>query len=225
MLIVVVVALSVLMARRLWWPLLILAVWFNPIVGVVGAVAWVVYQRIEKRAPSLTPSDEAQFCTAMASELRAGSPLRSALCESLVRFPGLETDQVQRRVAAGLPLAGTAEFLREALPLNGCLVATSLRLAGSSGGRAAPLFETLADRAVAEAALRREQRALTAQARLSAFVIGGLPLVATTLMLVTGRLAPLLAVGRLGATVLVVGAALQLAGLGVMALLMRGGST
>jgi Flp pilus assembly protein TadB len=53
----------------------------------------------------------------------------------------------------------------------------ALAVVGRAGGRAAAIFAGLADRATREAALRREQRALTAQVRASALIIGSLPIV------------------------------------------------
>ena len=65
---------------------------------------------------------------------------------------------------------------RAALPVNGRLAAAAFRLAAVTGGRVAALFHTLAARAAEVGRLNRERRALTAQARASAWVVGGVPL-------------------------------------------------
>jgi len=66
--------------------------------------------------------------------------------------------------------------------VNGRLAAAAFRLASSTGGKVAGLFHSLAARAADVGRLERERRALTAQARASAWVVGSLP-VAVLVML------------------------------------------
>lgn len=56
-----------------------------------------------------------------------------------------------------------------------------------AGGNLAALFETLADTMLQRLQLRREIRALTAEARLSAYVLGGLPVLIAIFLFATSR--------------------------------------
>ena len=111
--------------------------------------------------------------------------------------------------------------MQAALPGNGRLAAAAFRLASATGGRVAALFHTLAARAAETGRLSRERRALTAQARASAWVVGGMPVALLVLLAVTGRMGPLLA-DPAGVVVLAVGLGLEAAGVGVVWLMVRG---
>jgi Flp pilus assembly protein TadB len=97
------------------------------------------------------------------------------------------------------------------MPINGHRAAAALRIAGVAGGRSADVFARLADRAAEEEDLRRERRALTTQVRLSAVIVGGLPLV-SLLAGGAGRVLDLVDSGRGGAAVAGVGLTAQAVG-------------
>jgi Flp pilus assembly protein TadB len=115
-------------------------------------------------------------------------------------------------------VAGTVEAQ---LPENGRLAAAAFRLSGWSGARVADTFDGLATRAAATAELARERRAATAQARLSAVIVGVAPLVFTVLLMITGRGAGLLSSGALGQLILGLGLGLELTGLVAVAVIVR----
>jgi Flp pilus assembly protein TadB len=79
---------------------------------------------------------------------------------------------------------------------------------------------TLAARADDIGTLARERRALTAQARLSAWIVGGAPLGLLAILAVTGRLGGLLG-DPVGRFVLGVGLALEFAGAATVVLMVR----
>ncbi len=114
-----------------------------------------------------------------------------------------------------------ARELETALPVTGVPAAAAVELSATTGGRAAASFDALAERAAFEAELRREQRIFTAQARLSALVVGGGPLLVAAALLASGRARVLLDHGAPGITAGVVGLGLEIAGLVVVALLLR----
>jgi Flp pilus assembly protein TadB len=72
--------------------------------------------------------------------------------------------------------------------------------------------------------MRREQRAATTQARLSAWVVGLAPLVFTGLVLAGGGVGSLGAAGGVGVLVIAVGVTLEIAGLAAVALILRRGA-
>jgi Flp pilus assembly protein TadB len=104
-----------------------------------------------------------------------------------------------------------AGALSEALPANGRLAGAAFRLATETGARAADVFADLAVRATEAGDLARERRALTAQARLSAALVGGAPIAVVALLVVSGRASALLesssgrAIGAIGLALLVAG--------------------
>lgn len=191
----------------------------EPRLVIVGAAGWGAYSYLQRRR-SAGADTEAAFLRAMAGELRAGTSLRLALAESAVRFP-LGLEPAARLARAGMPMDGIAPLLRGQLEHNGVTAAAALELSAWSGARTAAVFEGLADRATEAAELRREQRAATIQARLSAWVVGLAPLVFTALLLAAGGAGSLGRAGGVGMTVIAVGVTLEIAGLAVVALMLR----
>lgn len=194
---------------------------FEPRLVLVGAAAWGAVTALRRRTARVAPDDEATLFRAMAAELRSGASLRGALAEAAHRVPHMELDQSVRRAAAGMPMSDIADSVETKLPSNGRLAAAAFRLSDWSGARVADTFEGLAERAAATADLARERKAATAQARLSALIVGLAPLVFTALLVATGRGAGLIAHGGLGWLVLVVGLGLETAGLFIVALIVR----
>ena len=193
----------------------------EPRLVLVGAGVWGVVAALRRRTARVTPDDEATLFRALAAELRSGASLRSALAEAAHRVPQIELDHPARCAAAGMPMTDVADSVEAQLPSNGRLAAAAFRLSDWSGARVADTFEGLAERAAATADLERERKAATAQARLSALIVGFAPLVFTVLLVVTGRGAGLIAHGGLGWFVLIVGLSLETAGLIIVALIVR----
>ncbi len=119
--------------------------------------------------------DEQQFFLAVYGELRAGSSLRHAIAGAARAQPGEVARSIHCAAAGHEPLAAVCGALRR-LPHMGSAAAMATRVATESGGRAAEVFLRLADRARANADLQRQRRTLTVQARMSAAVVGALPL-------------------------------------------------
>lgn len=149
-----------------------------------------------------TTIDEEKFHASVHSELIAGSTLRQALTAAARDSHGLIA--VSRAAQAGRSLDEVGAALL-ALPVTGNEARLAVRVADQTGGAVAEVFLRLADRAAAAADLDRQRRILTAQSRLSAVIVGGLPL----LWLVFGG------VGRLQTLVEGGGAAIAFLGLGM----------
>lgn len=174
-----------------------------------------------RRSERPGPGDEVALLNGLAAELRAGTSLRMALVAGAERAPQLDLGRAVRAAAAGRPMSDVAAELTGALPSTGRFVAAAFRLTASSGGRAASVFEELALRAAEAGELSRERRALTAQARLSAFVVGGAPVAMVIVLLITGGAQALVAAGPVGHVMAAIGVGLELAGLAVVALVLR----
>jgi len=188
---------------------------------LISAAIWAAVAAVQRRSPRVTPDSEATLFRAMAAELRSGASLRSALAEAAHRVPQIQLARPVRYAESGMQMAEIAEAVESQLPENGRLAAAAFRLSDWSGARVADTFDGLAERAAATAELARERRAATAQARLSAVIVGVAPLVFTVLLVATGRGGGLLEHGRLGWMVLGVGLGLEIVGLVTVAVIVR----
>jgi tight adherence protein B len=193
----------------------------EPRLVLAGAAVWGVVAALRRRPARVAPDDEATLFRAMAAELRSGASLRSALAEAAHRVPQIELGRPVRLAAAGMSMADVAGSVEAQLPVNGRLAAAAFRLSDWSGARVADTFEGLAQRAAATAELARERKAATAQARLSALIVGAAPLVFTVLLVATGRGAGLVAHGGLGWLVLGMGLGLEVVGLILVSVIVR----
>ena len=193
----------------------------EPTLILAGAAAWGVVAALRRRPARITPDDEATYFRALSAELRAGASLRGAIGEARHRVPTLPLRAAVRRAEAGMPMGEIADAVEAQVPVNGRWAAAAFRLSDWSGARVAETFEGLAARAAASAELARERKAATAQARLSALVVGVAPVAFAALVLVTGRGSGLIAHGTIGILVLSAGLALEFIGLLVVALIMR----
>jgi Flp pilus assembly protein TadB len=102
------------------------------------------------------------------------------------------------------------------MPRLGLLTASAVRTAGVTGGKAADVFDALALLATAEVGLARERRAATAQARFSAWIVGGIPGAYLLYAAITGKLSVVRSAGSVGYVLLAVGTMLLIAGVAVM---------
>lgn len=138
-------------------------------VVLLALIAWSLRHR---------PASDAEivFLSAVASHLRAGAPLRHALIAATWSCPDLPLAPLRRALHAGVTLEGCAPHLDEALPTQGRAAAHALRVAADTGGRIAPMFDRITERAAAALDLRRETRSATAAARASALLLAGGPM-------------------------------------------------
>ncbi|HEY2814068.1 MAG TPA: type II secretion system F family protein [Acidimicrobiales bacterium] len=155
--------------------------WFVGLLGV--AASWVlgnVYldRRITKRRKKF----EAQFPDALsliASSLSAGHTfLRSIqmMCEESEPPLAEEFRRVVNETALGDPLVDALERMSTRLDVRDVAwVVQAIRIQQTVGGRLADLLHTLADFIRAREEIRREVDVLTAEGRISAWVLGGLP--------------------------------------------------
>ena len=188
--------------------------------AIPAAIVWVS----RRWAGSSVEVDEAVFCAAMAAELHAGASLRHALAAAAERdsAPALAALAAPARAAvAGVPASQIASGLERALPVNGRHAALAFQLAAETGSGGAAVFTRLATRATQAAESKRERDAFTAQARFSAVVVGGAPIMIVVLLLGTGRLGVMRDAGTVGIAIMVCGLSLIGAGLIVVWALVR----
>lgn len=194
------------------WLALVRPVWF--LAGTAGWAGWHRWRLLRRRAAG--PDAEAAVLRAMAGELAAGASLRAAVAAAAGSAEGIDLSRAARLAAAGRPMGEVAAALEAALPVNGRRAAAALHLAGRTGAAPRRVLERLAGQAADLGALARERRAMTAQARLSAAVVGGAPLALLGVLAATGRIGGL-AGDPAGRVMLGVGLVLLVGGIGVVA--------
>ena len=188
-----------------------------PPFGLAAVVVAILAAR--RRKP--VRSDEAVVLSAMAAELRRGASLRTAIGPAASRSAHVDLSASVRLAEAGAPIERVAVAFATGLPGVGRLAGPALEAAATSGGRAAAVFARLADRAAARHELDAERLALTAQARMSATVVGAIPCLVIGWMALTGRLSGMLATGPVVAAVVGVGTVLMAAGVALVVFLTR----
>jgi len=183
---------------------------------LVAVVAWTLYSRRTKAKGG--PRTEVEFLEGMAAELRSGASLRSAISDAAERTD-LDLNQVVRMADAGRPMEDVADRLAEQLPVNGAVAGPALRLASSAGSSVAGVFDALALRAAEASEEERERKTSTAQARLSAWLVGGAPAAVGIVVFALGGSA--IGGGPAAKTVALVGIGLQVAGAAVIWAMVR----
>jgi Flp pilus assembly protein TadB len=196
----------------------VVVIYTQPVVALPAVALAVIRSR---RASDRTSQPElvAAFLRSVAAELRAGQSLRVALIDSARLDPRLGLSRIVRVAAAGRPMEQVADEMSTCPGMAG--IATALRVAAMTGGSAVPVFESLAVDAADEAALVRERRELTVQARLSIAVVAGFPIAVLGYQISSGQAMELVHQGSVGVGLLIVGVGLLGLGLGAVAILMR----
>jgi len=181
---------------------------------VVGAASWLHTARF-RRGRQVAAAIPAAL-DVIAADLRAGGTVATGVATLANGRGPLASDfgRVEARVRLGAALPDAlASWAGERRAAGAASVAGALALAGSVGGRCAEALEGLASSLRERAAVIAEARALSAQARYSALVIGLGPIVYLALSAVADRrtLHALVATPA-GRTCAVVGIVLELAG-------------
>ena len=187
--------------------------------AAVPAVGIAVIRSRKLADRTSVPEMAAAMLRSVAAELRAGRSLRMALVDSARHEPRLDLGRMIRLAEAGRPMEQVADELGSCQGLSAA--AAAVRVAAMTGGSAVPVFGSLAADAADEAALQRERRELTVQARLSIAVVAGFPIAVLSYQIFSGQAMGLIRQGPVGAGLLVGGVTLLGLGLAVVAILMR----
>ena len=151
--------------------------------GIVGG-RWLPRAVLALRRGRRLDRIERQFpvaVDALANALQAGLSLTQAL-EKLGRdMPpplGPELSQVFRELGVGLPLAEALDRLAERVPLGEVeIFVAAIQIQHRTGGNLSQILRGIAETIRQRLRIRGEIKVLTAQARLSAFIVSGLPFV------------------------------------------------
>ena len=188
-----------------------------PAPALMALGVWIVRSLLRRSGPS--PDDESRFLEGVVTELHGGASPRAAVIRSATNEESIDGRLATRSALLGLESSRLAAGLTSALPLNGRLAGAAWAISTDSGAPFAPVMRLLAHRAAERGRLLRERRALTAQARATAWLVGGVPLGLFALLVVTGsvEVGPSLPIAAAGV-------GLQVVGIGLVVLMMRGNS-
>jgi len=199
-------------------PLLVAVVSLRYPAPALAAVAvWIVLVRLRRHGP--TPDDEANFLGGVVTELHGGASPRGAVIRAAAREKTIDARLANRAALLGLDSSRLASGLASALPINGRLAGAAWAISTDAGAPFGPVMQLLAHRGAERGRLLRERRALTAQARATAWLVAGVPLGLFAVLGLTGRID----VGS-SLPIAVVGVGLQALGVGIVIHMLRGRS-
>jgi Flp pilus assembly protein TadB len=148
-----------------------------PMAGVLALLIW--------RARSEPSIRSAEFCDALAGELRSGDSLRNALGTAA---QSVDAGRLVAVCRSGRPLGEVAGLTAEEFPDIGRELAALIGRAPSGGTPTAELFEEVGSVALAQSAVSHEVSAATASARATAAVLFGVLVIGVGRALGTGGL-------------------------------------
>jgi tight adherence protein B len=164
---------------------LVTAVTTDVLFGVAAALAspFIAMAYLRHRIDSRVRKFEEQFpdaLTLIASSLSAGHTFLRAIqmmCEEAEGPIAEEFARVVYETQLGDPLVDALERMAKRLDIRDVdWVVQAIRIQQTVGGKLADLLHTLADFIRAREEVRREIRVLTAEGRISAYILGALPL-------------------------------------------------
>lgn len=162
------------------------------LLGVVGAV--VPPGVLARRTTTWRRDFEAQLPDVLdlvASSMEAGHSLLTALQlvgEDAAEPMGSEINRVLSETEVGRPLLEALDAMTRRIDIQDLdWTVEGIRIQSEVGGRLSEMLRTLASFMRAREEVRRELRALTAEGKLSAYVLGGLPVLMLLFMTVAAK--------------------------------------
>jgi tight adherence protein B len=164
---------------------LVMAITTSLVFGALAALAspFIAVAYLQRRVTKRTRQFEEQFpdaLTLIASSLSAGHTFLRAIqlmCEEADGPIAEEFARVVSETRLGDPLVDALDRMARRLGIRDVeWVVQAIRIQQTVGGKLAELLHTLADFIRAREEVRREILVLTAEGRISAYVLGGLPI-------------------------------------------------
>jgi Flp pilus assembly protein TadB len=150
------------------------------VVGMAAISMWRARRDAEDRS--------ALFCEAVASELRAGSPLREALSAA-----GASVRGSYRAADPGSSIDEIARALGDEFEDVGVELEMTIKTAARAGSRAADLFDEIGSVAIARSEISHEVRVGSSPARATAIVFVSVPVIYLVIQARSGTMTGLLA--------------------------------
>ncbi len=158
---------------------MVVPVWGLVLAVPVAAFGWWRRRRSNPRSPGVAP-----FLRSVTADVSTGRTLRQAIGGST---SPIVDDRVRRLCRAGAPMDEVASALAPRLEGAGAAFVGLVTATEITGGSPVMALSTMLDQVEARSSLARDQRVAVAQARISAFVVGVVPLaLALALLVVRG---------------------------------------
>lgn len=180
------VILSLMVALVVWtvmgspWPAIVIAL-------LCSALPRVVMRKLRSRRAEQFRQQLPEAISVLAGGLRAGSSLSGALSEVANQMPAPVSQEISlalRQSRMGSTLDDAMRSLEKRLPTEETtLMVGALRIGAHAGGNVASTLDALSDAMRTKLVLEAKIRALTAQGKLQAWVMGLLPFVVLGAML------------------------------------------
>jgi tight adherence protein B len=164
-------------------------------------------RRASKRREAFT-TQLPDVLTLLVGALRAGYGITQAidmLVERMVKPASVEFARVMRAVNLGIPVNRALNDMAERAGSDDLyLVVTAMNVQAELGGNLAQILETITETIRERIRIKREIRVLTAQQRMTGYVLAGLPIVVAIAIsfISPGYLAPLFEPGMMRLVVL-----------------------
>lgn len=138
-------------------------------VGVVGLI-------LRKRTRSDREPDEGELLRQFSGRVSAGATIRSTIADPMIEdIP----DHARRLAALGRPMADVGDELSSVFPVNGAAFRAICSFSEHTGAAISAALGVLADRADEATELARQRKVSLAQVKLSAIVVGIVPMAAS----------------------------------------------
>lgn len=148
-------------------------------IGVVLALAAVSVVR-HRMSRSASAPGEGDLLRQIAGRVSAGASIRSTIADSSITAV---PESARRRATLGMPMADVGAALSDVLPINGQALRAICSFSEHTGAAISSALAVLAERADEATDLARQKRVSLAQARLSAVVVGIVPVAVSAVLI------------------------------------------
>jgi Flp pilus assembly protein TadB len=146
-------------------------------VALVGVLVIIVASTLaHKRTRAASAGGEGDLLRQISGRVSAGATIRSTIADPTI---DVVPEHARRLAALGVPMAAVAEALIAVFPVNGRSFRAICSFSEHTGAGISAALSVLADRADDASELARERRVALAQVKLSAVVVGLVPIAAS----------------------------------------------
>ncbi|MCL1600363.1 MAG: hypothetical protein M3112_02350 [Actinomycetia bacterium] len=151
---------------------------FLPVpLAIVGVLVLVFASAVtRRRTQAASAGSEGDLLRQLSGRVASGATIRSTIADTAIEsVPGY----AQRLAALGIPMADVAEAMITVFPVNGQAFRAICSFSEHTGAGISAALSVLADRADDASELARERKVALAQVKLSAIVVGLVPIAAS----------------------------------------------
>jgi len=148
---------------------------------LIGVLPWFIFRYLKKRRLELIEEQLPDALQLLAGAIKAGLSLPGAIKQITTELPVplvQEFKMMQQEQRLGVALDDTLENLTHRVPIQAIrLMVSAMRISNETGGSLAETLDRAAQTLRSQFAMERKIKALTAQGKMQAWVVGLLPVV------------------------------------------------